>query len=240
MNNLKNKTVADFVVENIATAEVFKKYGINYSYNGSQPLLNYCQKKNLEYTKVLDELASVKTKVPYLKNYNVWDLELLISFLIEIDHSYKLENIIFIKKLGAKINELHGEKLHEVPRIIQTILKISEIIESHMKIEESFLFPYILQLNTYQNNRKNTKLEKPLLINPLKDIKYDHTEICKLWKKIKVYTQNYKLYENLDENFKVLYFKLAQFEEKLQNHIHIENNILFPKALLLEKEILES
>lgn len=124
--------------------------------------------------------------------------------------------------------------------IIQTILKISEIIESHIKIEESFLFPYILQLNTYQNNHKNTKLEKPLLVNPLKNIENDHTEICKLWKKFKKFTNNYQLHRDIDTNFKVLYFKLKQFEEKLQNHIHIENNILFPKALQLEQEILKS
>jgi len=68
----------------------------------------------------------------------------------------------------------------------------------------------------------------------------DHTEICKLWKRIATQTNNYQLHEDIDSNFKLLYYKLRQFEEKLHTHIHIENNILFPKALEMEKLILES
>lgn len=240
MTNLKNKTIADFVVDNIATADVFKKYGINYSYDGTLSLSNFCQKKNLKYQEILNELNAIKTKVPYLKNYNAWDLELLINFLVEIDHPYKLENINFIKNLGIKIQKTHGEKLVEMPKIMKTIQHISEIIETHIKIEETFLFPYILRLNAYQKEKKNPNVQKPQLINPLKNIENDHTKICKLWKQIAKLTNNYQLYESIDSNFKLLYYKLRQFEEKLHNHIHIENNILFPKALALEKSILES
>lgn len=240
MTNLKNKTIADFVVDNIATADVFKKYGINYSYDGTLPLSNFCQKKKIKYQEILRELNAIKTKVPYLKDYNAWDLELLINFLIEIDHPFKLENMNFIKNLSMKIQKSHGENLAEVPKIMEAIEQISEIIETHIKIEESFLFPYILKLNTFQKEKKNTKSQKPQLMNPLKNIEKEHLKICKLWKEIKKLTNNYQLYENIDGNIKLLYYKLRQFEEKLHNHIHIENNILFPKAVALEKSILES
>jgi len=240
MNNLKNKTIADFVVDNIAAADVFKKYVINYSYKGTLSLSNFCRKKHLKYEEILDELNAIKTKVPYLKNYNAWDLELLINFLVEIDHPFKLENINFIKNLGIKIQKIYGEKLDEIQKIMNSIQQISDIIETHIKIEESFLFPYILNLNAYLKERKNPKLQKPQLINPLKNMEKDHTEICKLWKRIATQTNNYQLHEDIDSNFKLLYYKLRQFEEKLHTHIHIENNILFPKALEMEKLILES
>ena len=157
MNNLNTKTVIDFMVENIAAAEVFQKYGINYSNNSNCniSLQNLCQRHHLQYEEILKELNLLKGKVPYLKNYNVWDLDLLINFLVEIDHPFKKENILFVEKLANKILTIHGKQLSEVEKLADLIQKIAIEIQHHITIEENKLFPYILFLNSPEKYPEN-------------------------------------------------------------------------------------
>ena len=81
--------------------------------------------------------------------------------------------------------------------------------------------------------KKNRNVQKPQLINHLKNIENNHTKIYKPWKQIAKLINNYKLYESKDSNLKLLHYKLKHFDEKLHNHIYIENNILFPKVLAI-------
>lgn len=242
MNNINSKTVIDFMVENIAAAEVFQKYGINYSNNSNCniSLQNLCQRHHLQYEEIIKELNSLKGKVPYLKNYNVWDLELLINFLVEIDHPFKKDNILFVEKLANKILSIHGEQLSEVEELVSLIQKIANEIQHHINIEEKTLFPYILFLNSPEKYSEKVVDKKPFLNEVLSNLDKQHKTFCSLWNQIKEHTNHYQLYEDIDNNFKLLLYKLSQFEEKLYNHIHIENNILFPKALELEKNFLRS
>ncbi|PQJ74383.1 hemerythrin domain-containing protein [Polaribacter gangjinensis] len=241
MNNLNSKTVIDFMVENIAAAEVFQKYGINYSNNSNSniSLQNLCQRHHLQYDEIIKELNSLNSKVPYLKNYNVWDLDLLINFLVEIDHPFKNDNILFIEKLANKILEIHGKQLSEFEELFLLIQKIASEIQHHIHIEEKTLFPYILFLNSPSKYPEKAIDKKPFLIDILHNLDKQHKIFCNLWNQIKEHTNHYQLYADIDNNFKLLLYKLKQFELKLHNHIHIENNILFPKALELEKKYLQ-
>ncbi|WP_445747377.1 hemerythrin domain-containing protein [Polaribacter sp.] len=242
MNNLNSKTVIDFMVENIEAAEVFQKYGINYSNNSNCniPLKNLCQRHHLQYDEIIKELNSLKGKVPYLKNYNVWDLDLLINFLVEIDHPFKKDNILFVEKLANKILEIHGKQLFEVEELVLLIHKISAEIQHHISIEEKTLFPYILFLNSPEKCPDKLVDKKPFLNEILNTLEEQHKNFNSIWNQIKQHTNHYQLYADVDNNFKLLLYKLKQFEEKLYNHLHIENNILFPKALELEKNYLQS
>ncbi len=241
MNTVSKKTVIDFMVENIAAAEIFKKYGINYSNNSNCniSLENLCHSHHLQYEEIIAELNAIKGKVPYLKNYNVWDLDLLIHFLVGIDHPFKRDNILFIKKLAVKIQSIHGKQLSEVDKLVTMIKKVAIEIQQHIAIEEKTLFPYILFLNSPEKFPENNFEKKPFLRDFLNNVEKNHKTFCMLWKEIKELTNHYQLYADIDNNFKLLLYKLKQFEEKLHNHIHIENNILFPKALELEKNYLQ-
>jgi regulator of cell morphogenesis and NO signaling len=102
------------------------------------------------------------------------------------------------------------------------------------------LFPYILFLNSPEKYPENKLEKKPFLADVLKKLEIQHKTFFTLWNQIKEHTNHYQLYADIDNNFKLLLYKLKQFEEKLHNHIHIENNILFPKALELEKNYLKN
>jgi regulator of cell morphogenesis and NO signaling len=242
MNAVNSKTVIDFMVENIAAAEIFKKYGINYSNNSNCniSLENLCHRHHLEYEQIIAELNSLEGKVPYLKNYNAWNLDLLVNYIIEIDHPFKSDNILFIEKLASKILTIHGQQLPEVEKLVTMIHKIASEIKNHIIIEEKTIFPYILFLNSPEKFSENAYEKKPFLKDVLRSIEKQHKTFCNLWREIKEHTNHYQLYADIDNNFRLLLYKLKQFEEKLHNHIHIENNILFPKALELEKNYIQS
>ncbi|OAD40771.1 DUF542 domain-containing protein [Polaribacter atrinae] len=233
-----NKSVATIVIENINTASVFKKYKIDFSIHGNMLLSQACEEKNTNLKHILKDLKAVNDKVYYLKDYNSWKLDFLIDFLVNIQHEYKEENILLLKEYGEKVAAIYGEEYEELIEINLLILKVADSILEHMKNEERIIFPYIKKLIEANTKKIVTNTSNSPLNRPIDIIEDDHQKVSKTFKKISELTNNYKMPENACISFKVLYLKLQQFEELLNNHIHIENNILFPKAKKLEQSLI--
>lgn len=232
-----NKSVATIVIENINTASVFKKYKIDFSIHGNMLLSQACEEKNTNLKQILKDLKAVNNKVYYLKDYNSWKLDFLIDFLVNIQHEYKEENILLLKEYGEKVAAIYGEEYKELIEVNLLILKVADNILEHMKNEERIIFPYIKKLIDANTKKIVTNTSNSPLNIPIDIIEDDHEKVSKTFKKIAELTNNYKIPENACISFKVLYLKLQQFEELLNNHIHIENNILFPKAKRLEQSL---
>ncbi|MGJ8761675.1 MAG: DUF542 domain-containing protein [Polaribacter sp.] len=232
-----NKSVATIVIENINTASIFKKYKIDFSIHGNMLLSQACEEKNTNLKQILKDLKAVNDKVYYLKDYNSWKLDFLIDFLVNIQHEYKEENILLLKEYGEKVAAIYGEEYKELIEINLLILKVADNILEHMKNEERIIFPYIKKLIDANTKKIVTNTSNSPLNIPIDIIEDDHEKVSKTFKKIAELTNNYKIPENACISFKVLYLKLQQFEELLNNHIHIENNILFPKAKRLEQSL---
>lgn len=233
-----NKSVATIVIENINIASVFKKYKIDFSIHGNMLLSQACEEKNTNLKHILKDLKAVNDKVYYLKDYNSWKLDFLIDFLVNIQHEYKEENILLLKEYGEKVAAIYGEEYEELIEINLLILKVADSILEHMKNEERIIFPYIKKLIEANTKKIVTNTSNSPLNRPIDIIEDDHQKVSKTFKKISELTNNYKIPENACISFKVLYLKLQQFEELLNNHIHIENNILFPKAKKLEQSLI--
>ncbi|WP_158837639.1 DUF542 domain-containing protein [Polaribacter sp. L3A8] len=238
VKDLMNKSVATIVTNNINTATVFKKYKIDFSIHGNLLLSKACHKKKINLKQIISDLNAVNNKVYYLKDYNSWDLDFLIDFLVNIQHEYKEENILLLKEYGEKVANLYSQEYKELLKINRLIQKIADNILEHMRNEEKTIFPYIKKLVEAKNKRTSVNTNNSPLNSPIESIEDEHEKVTKIFKKISKLTNNYKIPENTCISFKVLYLKLQQFEELLLNHIHIENNILFPKAKKLEKSLL--
>jgi regulator of cell morphogenesis and NO signaling len=104
-----------------------------------------------------------------------------------------------------------------------------------MKNEEAILFPYIKELIEAKKNNSDVNIHQSPLNKPIEYLEDDHEKVGKTFKRISFLTNNYKIPKNACNILKVLYVKLQQFEEELYKHIHLENNILFPKAKKLER-----
>jgi regulator of cell morphogenesis and NO signaling len=237
MKTIENKTVAEVVSENIKTAHVFKKYGIDFCCGGGITIDKACEKKNLDYSMLKEELLKVDD-ASKAYSYNSWNLDFLIDHIINVHHTYVEESIPLILEYSNRVAEVHGHHYSEVIEINKLFTEVGEELTSHMKKEEGVLFPYIKTLLLQKSE------EKPLTVpsfgtinNPITMMESEHEAAGDIFKEIAKLTNNYTPPEDACNTFKALYAALDEFEQDLHQHIHLENNILHLKAKKLEQEI---
>ena len=237
MKRFENKLIADIVLNNINTSKVFKEFNIDYSIEGNKNFLTVCEHKNIDSKKIINKLVAAHKDVYYLQNYNSWKLDFLIEFLSEIHHNYKEENILILKQYSKKVADLYSKEYPELLEVNNIIQGVSEEILEHMKNEETILFPYLNELLKLENASSTSKYNSSKKLKIIDSFEDEHYKIRKTFQKIATLTNYYILPENICNSFKLLYIKLKNFDDRLQEHIHIENNILFPKAKKLQFKV---
>lgn len=238
MNITKENTVAEIVTQNIKTADVFKKHGIDFCCGGGITLQKACEKHNVSFQEMAKELADVHTTVSHAHNYDAWKLDFLVDHIANIHHSYVTENIPLVLQYAAKVAKVHGHHYSEVVKIYSLFTDVANELAAHLKKEEFILFPFIKQL--VKANSEGVKLKAPHFVtvnNPIAMMEEEHENAGDIFKEIKQLSNNYTPPNAACNTFKALYAKLEEFEQDLHQHIHLENNILFPKAIVLEKKI---
>ena len=238
MTTIDNKTVAEVVSENIKTAHIFKKYGIDFCCGGGITIDKACEKKNLDYSQLKEELLKVDD-APKAYNYNSWKLDFLIDHILNIHHTYVLESIPLILQYSNRVAEVHGHHYKEVLKINTLFNEAANELASHMQKEETILFPYIKSLLQLDPNSK--RLNAPsfgTINNPITMMEMEHEAVGDIFKEIARLSNNYTPPEDACNTFRALYAKLDEFEQDLHQHIHLENNILHPKAKRLEQTLM--
>lgn len=236
MNNLKEKTVAKIVAENIKYADVFKKYGIDFCCGGGISLESACQKHNINLQLIENELNEMNFAVLPSQNFNKWSLDFLADYIVQTHHSYVQEAIPIILAYAEKVAHAHGEKHPEVIEVFALFQKISDELLSHLMKEERILFPYIKQLSQ-THNETVVSLHFDSVQNPISVMTNEHELAGEWMKQIRQITNQFTPPQTACNTFKALYAKLSEFEGDLHQHIHLENNILFPKSIELENKL---
>ncbi|EAR01828.1 iron-sulfur cluster repair di-iron protein [Maribacter sp. HTCC2170] len=233
----ENKTVGETVTENIKTAHIFKKYGIDFCCGGGISINKACEKKNVDFSKLVEELQLVdKTQKAY--DYDKWELGFLIDHIVNIHHAYVTESIPLILQYSARVAEVHGHHYKEVIEINTLFGEVSIELKAHLKDEETILFPYVKQMVKAEKEETRIGLaDFGSVSNPIKTMFEEHEGAGDAFKKIAQLTNNYTPPQDACNTFRALYAKLEEFEQDLHQHIHLENNILFPKAIQLEKSL---
>jgi regulator of cell morphogenesis and NO signaling len=240
MEDTRNKTVADFVIQNINTAPIFNKYGIDFCYSGEVSIEKACSKCGVDYHQLENELNDLQNKTNFLNDFNRWGLDFLMIFIVHIHHRYVKKNIPLLKKYAEKATKSQGEEFKKLLEINQLITQFSKGLTIHMIKEETIVFPFIKKL--LKANKESTSIlfsNLNPINNPIVMMEQYHNEAGDILKKISKLTNKYKAPENASKPFKKLCKKLKEFESNLNKHVHLENNILFPKAKKLELKILE-
>jgi regulator of cell morphogenesis and NO signaling len=236
MNITENSTVAEVVTNNIKTADIFKKHGIDFCCGGGISIKKACKKKNISYTELELELSLINNPVSNAYNYDNWKLDFLVDHIENIHHSYVEENTGLVLQYAAKVAKVHGHHYTEVVEINKLFIEVAQELAAHMKKEELILFPFIKKL--VQAEKDGVKANRPhfdTVNNPIAMMEDEHENAGDIFKEIKKLSNNFTPPEGACNTFKALYAKLEEFEQDLHQHIHLENNILFPKAILLEK-----
>ncbi len=237
MNITEESTVAEVVTENIKTADVFKKYGIDFCCGGGISIKKACEKHNIFYADLVKELSTLDHPVSNAYNYDAWKLDFLIDHIENIHHSYVQESTQIILQYAAKVAKVHGHHYTEVLEINKLFNTVAQELAVHMKKEELILFPFIKQLVKADKEGREVKVPHfGTVNNPIKMMEDEHENAGDIFKEIKQLSNNYMPPEGACNTFKALYAKLNEFESDLHQHIHLENNILFPKAIVLEQK----
>jgi len=237
MNITEDKTVASIVTGNIKTADVFKKYGIDFCCGGEVSIKKVCSKKGIDYIALEKDLEAVDS-VSKAFNYDTWKLDFLIDHIVNIHHTYVEESTAILLQYANKVAMVHGGHHNEVVKINELFKEVAAELATHMKKEELVLFPYIKKLLKAKEEGVTPDLPHfGTVNNPINVMQNEHESAGDIFKEIAVLTNNYTAPEGACNTFKALYSKLQEFEVDLHQHIHLENNVLFPKAIQLEKEL---
>ncbi|MDA0195625.1 MAG: iron-sulfur cluster repair di-iron protein [Bacteroidetes bacterium] len=239
MESIVNRTVAEIVAEDYKTADVFKKYGIDFCCGGHTSVSEVCDKKKINLSDLERELSRISLMATASNNFNGWELDFLIDYIITVHHSYVTENIPRIKGYADKVAKVHGHHYKEVVEIKTLFDNVAEELMQHMHKEENILFPFIKELVIAHDEKKSLRnIPFGTIHNPIRMMELEHENAGATFKMIVRISNDYTPPPEGCNTYNVLYSKLREFEEDLHKHIHLENNILFPKAIRLSDNVM--
>lgn len=241
-NGATSETIGAIVAKDMRKAEIFKKRGIDFCCGGKKKLKDVCAEKNIDFNQLQSELDSLdQQKDPTAPNYQNWKAGFLADYIVEQHHTYVSEAIPTILEVANKVVNRHAKE-HPDLRDIQLRFKmLSNELVMHMQKEEQVLFPFIKEMEQALGNQLPVKTPPfDSVDSPIRMMENEHEEAGKLMEKLRMLTNNYTPPEGACNSFRFLYHMLEQFENDLHQHIHLENNILFPKAKELEQKTIQN
>lgn len=223
-------TVADLALQFPQAVAIFNTYYLDYCCHGKTPFVQACEEAGLNPHKIWQEIMETKfIQEPKSRmRFENWDAPLLIDYINQNHHTYVREAIPQIKELLNKIAEVHGTDSPYVLTVRDTFFALAEELLNHLPKEEEILFPAILRLQK-SDNRKEVAASVQF---PISVMEYEHDHAGDLIKSLRTLTSHYTPPASACPTFQFTYKMLQEFDEDLMQHIHLENNILFPKAKL--------
>jgi regulator of cell morphogenesis and NO signaling len=238
----ENQIIGELVARDYRTASVFKKYRIDFCCQGNRTIEEACEKKNIDTKKVLEDLvAMMEAKSESTTDYQSWPLDLLADYIEKKHHRYVQEKTLEIQPYLDKICKVHGERHPELLEIKEEFNASAGELAAHMKKEELILFPFIRKMT--KAKLENTKVDAAhfgTVKNPIQMMMNEHTVEGNRFRKIEELSNNYTPPLDACNTYRVSFALLKEFEQDLHLHIHLENNILFPRAIEIEKELIQN
>ncbi len=225
----QNQTLGEIVANDFRTASYFKTVGIDFCCGGKMTLNEACLDKHLATETVLNGLnETVKQPAQHGQNFNEWELPFLADYIANTHHKYVLKTLPQLVFYTQKIADVHGEHHPELREVATLFGKINEELLQHLKNEEEVLFPAIKEAL-----RSNSASAKATIASEIARMNNEHEFAGGAMDHINVITHHYALPADACPTYEVAFKLLEQFEDDLHVHVHLENNILFKKALLM-------
>jgi regulator of cell morphogenesis and NO signaling len=214
-------TVGKLAAEHPLATRVFARYGIDYCCGGGRPLGEVCDKKGLDTAVVLEEIrAELETPGVSEERWDQASLSDLIEHILAVYHRPLDEELPRLESMSRKVLKVHGDKDPErLTELLSVYLDLKAELDKHMAKEEQILFPMIKQG------------QGAMADGPISVMKDEHNSAAAALRRLRELTNAYEVPTEACNTWRALWHGLAALEESLHRHIHLENNILFPRAL---------
>jgi regulator of cell morphogenesis and NO signaling len=235
--NEDETTVGSIVTRDIRKAEVFKKLGIDFCCGGKKTVSQAASEAGLTIEEVQKALHEAENSSSCsVNNFTNWEADFLADYIYNQHHKYFYDRSDDILRLAAKVSESHAQRHPQLVHLVNLVDNLFEELKLHFHKEENVLFPYIKELASCKKTGKQPIDAFAIAGGPIALMEQEHDSAGALLQSIRKITTNYQAPDSACQSFRLLYYQLEELEKDLHLHIHLENNILFPKAVQLEKE----
>jgi regulator of cell morphogenesis and NO signaling len=238
MQTITEKTVREIALENPSSIRVFESLGIDYCCGGKRPLSDACSHANVDFERVMELLSATKidAQAPDTGGWKTKPLAELIAHIVATHHGYVRQETPRIQGLMTKVLAKHGPTHPEIGQIGELFSAISQELSTHILKEEQVLFPYIEKMEAA------VLAGEPVPVaffgtvkRPIANMVAEHDDAGALLAKIRSLSGGYTAPAGACPTFLGLYQGFQEFERDLHHHVHLENNILFPRAVEMEQ-----
>jgi len=230
-----NRTVKDLAVQIPGAARVFEKFGIDYCCGGNVPLGEACGRAGLQLEDVLASLESAQQEPGPAEDWSEGPLTALAGHIVEKHHAFTKAELSRLEALFAKVVAKHGARHPELQRMQAVFREMTGDLLTHMMKEENILFPYLAAMEKSVTEKRALP---PAMFgsveNPIRTMMKEHDDAGEALRSLREASHGYAAPEDACVSFRELYRSLAAFETDMHTHVHLENNILFPRALEME------
>lgn len=229
-------TIRDIVTEDYRAAAVFQKHNIDFCCGGKRPLEEVCAEQGLDVSAVKADLArACSADQPGAPRFSSWDPQMLVAYIVSNHHAYVRQALPVLLAHTQKIASVHGERRPELVEVASLFNDVNEEMTSHMYKEEAILFPYIVRMaSSVAAGQGVPPAPFGTVDNPIRMMEAEHESAGGAMARIRELTGDYSAGDEDCVTFKTCMAELRAFEQDLHAHVHLENNILFPKAQHIE------
>lgn len=233
MSELITKSLAQIVNTNHRAATVFEKYHLDFCCKGKRTLQQACTEGELKIEEVLSDLERTAQGKSIPIHYENMSLTQLADYIVLTHHSYVKKEMPTILGYLKKIASKHGDRHPEMRRVQELFATVKEEMTKHMQKEERILFPRIKEVEQQLGEGIEVIINNNFLLLPISMMEQEHDHAGSLLAEIRQLTNDYNPPADACTTYKLSFAALQAFELDLHQHVHLENNILFPKALTL-------
>jgi regulator of cell morphogenesis and NO signaling len=242
---LNNKsTASEIVKQDYRMAEVLKKYGIDYCCGGRWPLDQVCQDKQIEIDDLMEDLKRASRTLQLSTNlaFESWSIDFLTDYIVNVHHHYLLITMPGLIDMLHRFSEEHIDKYPYYQKVNEDIAKLEKEIFPHIRQEEEVIFPYLQQIaHAHQSRESFGRLLVATLRKPIEKVmQHEHKFLLNNIYAIRDSTNNYTVPPQACPSHRVVLSKLKELDNDLVQHIYLENEILFPRIIAMEKQLLAS
>lgn len=227
LENVNNVSIGEIVAQDLRAASVFREAGIDFCCGGKKSIEQACREKNVDPDDLKRKLMNIESfPNTATHNFREWDLSFLSDYIVNAHHKYVRKSLPEIMFYAQKIAKVHGSNHPELNQIADLFSQVNHELVQHMEKEETFLFPAIKEVET-----SGSEDARAIIADEIVRLADEHEFAGGAMDKINEISNGYTVPEDGCNSYRMAFSLLKEFEDDLHIHVHLENNILFPKAL---------